>query len=89
MSTTNTTPTPSRQIFVVMQGFVLLTEGAQREGDEWRLTNASVIRRWGTTRGLGEIALNGPTKDTVLDPCGAVVVPAHQVLMRLACTYEG
>ena len=78
----------TKQIFVVMQGFVLLAEGAAREGDEWHLANASVVRRWGTTRGLGQIALTGPTEDTVLDPCGVVTVPAHQVLMRINCTYE-
>lgn len=34
------------------------------------LTNASVIRRWGTTKGLGQLAIDGATSDTVLDPCG-------------------
>jgi hypothetical protein len=31
------------------------------------LENAAVIRRWGTTKGLGQIAENGPTSSTVLD----------------------
>lgn len=39
---------------------------------ECRLENASTIRTWGTTKGLGEIAENGPTSTTKLDPCPTV-----------------
>ena len=34
------------------------------------LSNASVIRRWGTSRGLGQLALDGKQPETVLDKCG-------------------
>ena len=53
--------------------------------DGYTIEDASVIRKWGTTRGLGEIALSGPTQETVLDPCGAVEVERHAVLMRINC----
>jgi hypothetical protein len=33
----------------------------------------SVIRNWGTTNGLGEIAEGGPTSSTKLDKCKGVV----------------
>lgn len=39
-------------------------------GDIGTLTNASVIRRWGTSDGLGQLALSGAQPDTVLDKCG-------------------
>ena len=45
------------------------------------ITDASNIRKWGTTAGLGEIALNGPTEDTMLDPCGTVVLDNPQALL--------
>jgi hypothetical protein len=34
------------------------------------MKNASVIRRWGTKNGLGELALKGAQPNTVLDKCG-------------------
>lgn len=52
------------------------------------LTDAENIRQWGTTAGLGEIALNGPTSTTVLDPCGMLVIDNPQaVLFTLKCTF--
>lgn len=51
------------------------------------LTEAQNICVWGTTAGLGEIALNGPTKNTVLDPCGMLVLDNPQaVLFTIPCT---
>jgi len=35
--------------------------------EEITITNGAVIRRWGTKHGIGEIASNGPTNETVLD----------------------
>jgi hypothetical protein len=42
-------------------------------GDEVTISNAFNIRVWGTTNGLGELALYGPQKGTILDSCGIVV----------------
>ena len=39
-------------------------------GDIGVLSNASVIRRWGTSKGLGQLALDGKQPETKLDPCG-------------------
>lgn len=49
------------------------------------LTNASVIRVWGTTKGLGEIALGGPTKATILDKIGTVFIERSQVKFMIEC----
>ena len=49
------------------------------------LTEAACIRRWGTTAGLGQIALSGPTKETILDPCGIVVIEREALLFSIPC----
>ena len=49
------------------------------------LRNAACIRKWGTEHGLGQLALKGPTTETVLDRCGDLTVPAHQVLFSMDC----
>jgi len=49
------------------------------------ITNCSTIRYWGTTAGLGEIAVKGPTKKTTLDFNGEVRVPTASIVMRIKC----
>lgn len=46
----------------------------RRDGDQVVMEDCRNIRRWGTTKGLGELAQNGPTNDTVLDHYGTVRV---------------
>ena len=60
------------KIVVLQRGWVMIGK-LERNGSECKLHNASVIRSWGTTKGLGELAINGKTKDTKLDKCGGVV----------------
>jgi len=71
----------------VLTGFaiVVATEGFVYVGDvshygEWCvMTHARNIRYWGTERGLGQLALEGPTSKTKLDDVGTVRIPAHAV----------
>lgn len=71
------------RILVLQRGWVVVGSYSE-QGDECVLTDASVIRRWGTTRGLGELR-DGPLKDTVLDPCGTVRVHRLAVVMQIEC----
>ena len=57
-----------KQIVILNRGWVVIGEYSEK-GDECTLTNASVIRKWGTTNGLGELAEKGKLTDTVLDSC--------------------
>ena len=55
------------RIVVLQRGWVAVGEFSQATPDECVLTHACILRRWGTTQGLGEIAGNGPTANTKLD----------------------
>lgn len=44
-----------------------------KNGSDCVLDDAKVIRRWGTKKGLGELAEKGPLTDTKLDPCNGTV----------------
>lgn len=72
------------RIVVLHRGHVVVGR-YERIGDEVVVRDASVIRVWGTTRGLGEIAAGGPTARTVLDPCGTVRVHALAVILTIDC----
>lgn len=74
-------------IFVLQRGWVIVGRlGFGARPDELAIADAAVIRRWGTTAGLGELAAGGPTPDTVLDPChGTVRVHELAVLFRIDC----
>ena len=72
------------RIVVLQRGWVVVGQWGQ-DGDQVTITDASVIRRWGTTKGLGEIAKDGPTGDTILDPAGTVRCNELAVVMSLDC----
>jgi len=60
------------KIVVLQRGWVMIGR-FERNGSDCKLHQASVIRSWGTKKGLGELATEGKKKDTILDPCGGVV----------------
>lgn len=76
------------RIVVLQRGWVMVGR-LERDGDECILHDAAVIRRWGTTRGLGEIAADGPTDSTQLDPCyGEVRFHILTVVAMIAASEE-
>jgi hypothetical protein len=73
------------KIVVLQRGWVVVGR-FEREGTQCKLYNASVIRKWGTTCGLGEIAKDGPTSNTILDKCnGAVEFDYLTVIFTIDC----
>ena len=73
-----------KEIVVIQAGWVVMGD-VEETPTGVTVHGASVIRNWGTTKGLGEIAIHGPTKSTTLDPAGELRVPTHAVLMRIIC----
>ena len=55
-----------KQIVILQRGWVVIGNYSVQK-DECRLSDAAIIRVWGTTKGLGEIAEGGPTSTTKLD----------------------
>jgi hypothetical protein len=66
-------------IVVLDRGFVYVGN-IEIDGDWCVITNARNIRCWGTERGLGQLALEGPTEKTKLDVVGTVRAPMRAVI---------
>jgi len=81
--------TGDMRIVIMQRGWVfvgLFTSKADGHGNEHgKLEDASVIRRWGTTKGLGELAEKGPLPETVLDPCPTVRFNMLTVVSMIDC----
>ena len=75
--TTEADPTVAPIVILILQRGWVVVGRHHRDGAEHVLTDASVVRRWGTSRGLGEIAAGGPTGRTILDRAGTV--RAHEL----------
>ena len=67
-----------KQIVIAQRGWVFVGD-VERSGDDVTITNAQCIRRWGTSKGLGQL-VNGPLNDTILDPMGTVRLHALAVV---------
>lgn len=69
------------RIAIVQRGWVFVGR-LSREDHEIVLRDAKTIRRWGTTKGLGEL-WSGPKKDTVLDEAGTVRLHPLQIIATI------
>ena len=66
-------------IVVADRGFVYV--GETEITDDWCIIQkARNIRYWGTSKGLGELALNGPLEKTKLDNVGTVLFPIKAIM---------
>jgi hypothetical protein len=72
------------QIAVLDRGFVYVGETAVADGFVV-ITGAQNVRRWGTSRGLGQLAAEGPQEETKLDPAGTVRAPLSSLVHLIDC----
>jgi hypothetical protein len=71
-------------IVVIDRGFVY--QGRVTVIGDWvYIENAQNVRVWGTTKGIGELAISGPTANTKLDKCGSVKTPLRALIALLPC----
>ena len=72
------------KIVVLQRGWVMIGRYS-KDGDICTLENAHVIRTWGTTKGLGELALDGKQSSTKLDKAGHVEFHVLTVVATINC----
>jgi hypothetical protein len=76
-----------KQIVIAQRGWVFIGNVTQI-GTNIRITNCKNIRRWGTTKGLGELAAAGPTDNTKFDEYGTVELHELSVIARIEITTD-
>jgi len=72
------------KIVVLDRGWVMVGQ-LEKDGDEYLLINGHVIRRWGTTEGLGELAMKGPLPETKLEKIPLVKFHKNQLIFTISC----
>ena len=73
-----------KHIVVLQRGHVVIGD-LSKKGNYFYLKDGSIIRRWGTTDGLGEIAINGPTSSTTLDKIPASSFHELTTILLMKC----
>ena len=52
------------------------------------IKNAYIIRKWGTSEGLGELCIKGKLEDTILDKCLDIEIPSESIIAFFDCDQE-
>ena len=78
-------PNGKKVIAVLQRGWVVCGDYSQR-GDIATLSEAAVVRVWGTSNGLGELAEKGPLEGTILDPCPPVSFHIREAVFVMECS---
>ena len=81
-------PTNSNIKIVVLQRGCVFIGRWKQEGDMCSLDNAYTIRTWGTSKGLGELALEGKKTGTKLDKAGHVEFHQLTTVAVINCSEE-
>ena len=76
------------KIVILQRGWIMIGKW-ERVGNDCKLHNTSIIRKWGTTEGLGEFAKKGKLADTVLDKCHGVVEFDYLTVVASISVKEG
>ena len=75
------------KIVILQRGWVVIGRFSE-VGEYCYLTDAYVIRRWGTSEGLGELALKGKQTETKLEKTGTVKFHKLTSVALIDATHE-
>ena len=73
------------QLAVVDNGFVYVGH-ILRDGDYYVITKGFNVRKAGTTKGFGQLAIEGPLNERARDPVPNVLVPVKRLCHFLECS---
>ena len=72
------------QIVVLNKGWVVVGNVEEKNGKTY-IRKPSIIRYWGTKKGLGELAMSGKLPNTILDECLDIAVDTANVIFVMNC----
>ena len=72
------------KIVVLDRGWVFVGRVTAKPA-ELQIDEACCVRLWGTQKGLGQLASEGPLSATKLDPCPRVIARGRAVIFTLEC----
>jgi len=76
------------RIVILQRGWSMIGYFTKDEEKNCTLECAHVIRKWGTTSGLGQLADQGKQENTVLDKAGTVNFDYLTVVATIKCNGE-
>ncbi|WP_337186609.1 hypothetical protein [Phenylobacterium sp.] len=71
-------------IVIADRGWVFVGK-VTSDADYTHIEGARCVRRWGTSKGLGELAKLGPRPNTVLDEAADTKIAARAVIAIVPC----
>lgn len=77
----------TKHIFVVEGRWVFVGVLRNETDTHYMLDDAQCVRRWGTTNGLGELAVDGPSPNTVLEIASQCSIRKDKTLFTLATNW--
>lgn len=73
-----------KNIVILQRGWIIIGD-LEKDNEYFTLRNGNVIRFWGTTRGLGEIAKEGKKEKTIFDPIPETKFHELTVIALIKC----
>ena len=75
------------KIVILQRGWVVIGRYSE-DGEYGVLNDAYVIRRWGTSEGLGELALQGKQSETKIEKTGVVKFHKLTSVATIDCDFK-
>lgn len=77
----------TNRCFVCEYGWIVIGVEFLRDGYQVKLTDASVVRQWTNSKGIGGISKAENKEDYTLDAIGDVVIRMDKVIFEIPCEW--